>query len=101
MSSIGRVSLAAAIVGLGSLWISGDAIAANCSSRGGLGYLGNTKGGTGSVWISGTSAGSFGLEAAQGNQTVDSWNKSRRGLHLSLSPVVSNGNGGTHKLYDL
>lgn len=78
-----------------------DAFAANCSSRGGLAYLGNTQGATRSVWLSGTSAGSFGLDAAQGNQTVDTWSKSKRGLHLSLSPVVSNGNGGTHKLYDL
>ncbi|MDE4552962.1 autotransporter domain-containing protein [Sinorhizobium meliloti] len=78
-----------------------DAFAANCSSRGGLAYLGNTQGATRSVWLSGTSPGSFGLEAAQGNQTVDTWSKSKRGLHLSLSPVVSNGNGGTHKLYDL
>ncbi|UWU16866.1 autotransporter domain-containing protein (plasmid) [Rhizobium sullae] len=90
---------AALIAGL--CGVAGDAFAANCSSRGGLAYLGNTKGATGSVWLSGTSAGSFGLEAAQGNQTVDTWSKSQRGLHLSLSPVVSNGNGGTHKLYDI
>ncbi|OCP01782.1 MULTISPECIES: autotransporter outer membrane beta-barrel domain-containing protein [unclassified Ensifer] len=89
------------LTGLGSLAMPGVAVAANCSSSGGLAYLGNTKGATSSVWLSGTSAGSFGLEAAQGNQTVDTWTKSRRGLHLSLSPVVSNGNGGTHKLYDL
>ncbi len=99
--SFGRVSLAAVAVSLSSPWMSGDAIAANCSATGGLAYLGNTKGAAGSVWLSGTSAGSFGLDAAQGNQTVDTWSKSRRGLHLSLSPVVSNGNGGTHKLYDL
>ncbi|WP_455854618.1 hypothetical protein [Ensifer canadensis] len=91
---------AALIAGLCSFGAAGDALAANCSSRGGLAYLGNTKGATRSVWLSGTSAGSFGLEAAQGNQTVDTWSKSKRGLHLSLSPVVSNGNGGTHKLYD-
>ncbi|MCK3779807.1 autotransporter domain-containing protein [Ensifer sesbaniae] len=89
------------LTGLCGLAMPAEALAANCSSRGGLAYLGNTNGGTGSVWISGTSAGSFGLEAAQGNQTVDTWSKSRRGLHLSLSPVVSSGNGGTHKLYDL
>ncbi len=87
--------------GLFSVVSSVDAFAANCGSRGGLAYLGNTLGATRSVWLSGTSAGSFGLEAAQGNQTVDTWSKSKRGLHLSLSPVVSSGNGGTHKLYDL
>ncbi|RVO62289.1 autotransporter outer membrane beta-barrel domain-containing protein [Sinorhizobium meliloti] len=78
-----------------------DAFAANCSSRGGLAYFGNPRAETRSVWLSGTGAGSFGLPAAQGNQTVNTWSKSKRGLHLSLSPVVSNANGGTHKLYDL
>ncbi|WP_272950647.1 autotransporter outer membrane beta-barrel domain-containing protein [Sinorhizobium meliloti] len=90
----------ALIAGIPGLSPTGEAFAANCNSRGGLAYLGNTQGATRSVWLSGTSAGSFSLEAAQGNQTVDTWNKSKRGLHLSLSPVVSSGNGGTHKLYD-
>ncbi|RVM46301.1 autotransporter domain-containing protein [Sinorhizobium meliloti] len=90
----------ALIAGIPGLSPTGEAFAANCNSRGGLAYLGNTQEATRSVWLSGTSAGSFSLEAAQGNQTVDTWNKSRRGLHLSLSPVVSSGNGGTHKLYD-
>ncbi|MCV9998827.1 autotransporter domain-containing protein [Pararhizobium sp. YC-54] len=89
------------IVSFSTLGTFGEAFAANCGSRGGLAYLGNTQGGSRSVWLSGTSAGSFGLNAAQGNQTVDTWNKDNRGLHLSLSPVVSNGNGGTHKLYDI
>ncbi|RVG79312.1 autotransporter outer membrane beta-barrel domain-containing protein, partial [Sinorhizobium meliloti] len=90
----------ALIAGIPGLSPTGEAFAANCNSRGGLAYLGNTQGATRSVWLSGTSAGSFSLEAAQGNETVDTWNKSKRGLHLSLSPVVSSGNGGTHKLYD-
>jgi hypothetical protein len=76
-----------------------SAAAQNCS--GGLTYLGNIKDGSNSAWLSGTPAGSFSLEAAQGNQTVDTWSKTRRGLHLSVSPFVSQGNGGTHKLYDV
>ncbi|MDX0468499.1 autotransporter domain-containing protein [Sinorhizobium medicae] len=91
----------ALLAGLFCIVGSGEASAANCSAGGGLAYLGNTRGAARSVWLSGTSAGSFGLEAAQGNQMVDTWSKSKRGLHLSLSPVVSNGNGGTHKLLDL
>ena len=74
--------------------------AAQCSAAGNLRYLGTTTDSTRSVWISGTSAGAFRLEAAQGNQTVDAWSKGRRGLRVSISPVVSNGNGGTHKLYE-
>ncbi len=74
--------------------------AAQCSAAGNLRYLGTTNDSTRSVWISGTSAGAFRLEAAQGNQTVDAWSKGRRGLRVSISPVVSNGNGGTHKLYE-
>ncbi|MBZ9655771.1 autotransporter outer membrane beta-barrel domain-containing protein [Phyllobacterium lublinensis] len=77
------------------------ALAANCKSSGGLVYLGNTSDGTKSVWLSGTAPGSFSLEAAQGNTTVDTWDRSKRGLHVSASPFVSSGNGGTHKLYDV
>src|SRR5687767_180709 len=73
---------------------------AKCDAKGGLLFLGKTAGSGKSVWLSGTSPGDFKLEAAQGNQTVDTWSKSKRGLHLTLSPVVSNGNGGTHKLFD-
>ena len=77
------------------------ALAANCKSSGGLAYLGNTRNDAKSVWLSRTDQGSFALEAAQGSQTVDSWGvpPSRR-LHLSTSPVVSDGNGGTHKLLE-
>ncbi|MGO4441058.1 autotransporter domain-containing protein [Rhizobium sp. RAF56] len=78
-----------------------SAFADSCKSSGGLRFLGVTSDSSSSVWLSGTSAGSFGLDAAQGNQTVDEWTKAKRGLHVSTSPVVSNGNGGTHKLYDL
>ena len=78
----------------------------NCTEKGALFFLGNTADGVRSVWLSATnSAGPIGasgyyrLDAAQANQNVDSWDKIGRGLHLSLSPVVSNGNGGTHKLF--
>ena len=76
------------------------ALAKNCDTKGHLRFVGTTADSARSVWLSATSAGAFRLDSAQGNQTVDSWSKSRRGLHLSLSPNVSNGNGGTHKLYD-
>jgi len=73
--------------------------AAQCDGNGQLRYLGNSAEGDRSVWLSSTSAGTFRLDAAQGNQTVDTWSKGQRGLRVSLSPVVSSGNGGTHKLY--
>ena len=73
--------------------------AKQCDAEGRLRFLGTGANGEQSVWVSRTSTGAFRLDAAQGNQTVDTWSKNRRGLHLSLSPVVSNGNGGTHKLY--
>ena len=74
--------------------------AKDCNSKGGLFYLGNTRDEAKSVWLSATSAGSFRLEAAEKSTTVDQWTKSRRGLNITGSPFVSNGNGGTHKLYD-
>ena len=73
--------------------------AAHCDENGGLKFLGASAGGGHSVWLSSTSAGAFKLESAAGGVTVDSWDKNKRGLRLSLSPFVSNGNGGTHKLY--
>ena len=73
--------------------------AANCSSSGNLRYLGVTNDGAKSVWLSATSPGQFELESAKGGLTVDAWTKQRRGLRVSVSPEVSNGNGGTHKLY--
>lgn len=77
-----------------------DAHAQSCKSDGGLRYLGNAVDGSESVWLSGTVAGSFELEAAQGSQVVDAWSRETSGLHVSRSPVVSPGNGGTHKLYE-
>ena len=55
------------------------ALAAKCKSSGGLTYLGNTRDGSRSVWLSLTRQGSFALEAAQGNQTVDTWGSPRIG----------------------
>lgn len=76
------------------------AFAQACKSDGGLAYLGNIRDASRSVWLSGTVAGSFRLEAAQGNTTVDTWTRDRRGLHLSTSPFVSSGSGGTHRLFN-
>ncbi len=77
------------------------ALAANCKSSGGLAYLGNTRDGSKSVWLSRTDQGSFGLESAKGSQFVDSWDvPPKRRLHISTSPEVSQGSGGTHKLFE-
>lgn len=62
-----------------------------------LTFLGVTHDSSHSVWLSTTTPGEFKLEA-QGQQLIDSWDMTRRGIHLSLSPVVSTGNGGTHFL---
>jgi len=95
--------LPAATLTVVALMLSGlpvTAFAGNCAATGKLKFLGATADSAHSVWLSATSAGAFKLDAAQGNQTVDSWNRGRRGLRVSISPVVSNGNGGTHKLYE-
>jgi|GEM_PF-1911854 len=82
-----------------SAFFSAPALAASCKNDGGLLFLGTNRSDSRSIWISGTVAGDYRLDAAQGNQTVDTWSRSTTGLHLSISPVVSQGNGGTHKLY--
>ncbi len=79
--------------------LSTSALAANCKNDGGLLFLGTNKSDSRSIWVSGTVTGDYRLEAAQGNQTVDTWSRSSTGLHLSTSPVVSSGNGGTHRLF--
>jgi hypothetical protein len=78
--------------------------AKSCDTNGRLAFLGVTKDNSQSVWLSANGRVAnpntgFELIAAQGNQQVDSWSRSRPGLKLSFSPNVSNGNGGTHKLY--
>lgn len=65
--------------------------------HGTLRFLGVTSDSSESVWLSETSAGEFKLEA-QGQQLIDEWDKSAEGLHISFSPVVSQGSGGTHFL---
>lgn len=78
----------------------GFAAPPNHNLQGKLIFLGVTHDSSQSVWLSLTNAaGSFQLEAP-GNQLIDEWTRSQRSLRLSLSPVVSNGNGGTHHLID-
>lgn len=67
--------------------------------QGNLIFVGLTNDLSQSVWLSVTTAGSFQLEA-QGHQLIDAWDKIEQGTHLSLSPIVSQGNGGTHHLID-
>ena len=90
--------------GLAILLIAGSgmpALAADCKSEGGLRYLGNTRDAARYVWLSRTGAGSFALKSAQGSQVVDTWSRPpSRKLHIQASPVVSQGNGGTHKLLE-
>lgn len=74
--------------------------AAKCQGQGNLVFLGKTHNLSRSVWLSGTSSGSFNLQAPS-NDVVDAWQRDKRGLHLSLSPVVSQGSGLPHTLVDV
>jgi len=89
------VAVAAAVVAA-----SPTVFAKNCNEPGGLVFLGKTSDLSRSVWVSGTGPGSFELQAP-GNAVVDAWDRTRRGLHLSISPVVSNGSGLPHSLVDV
>ncbi|MBK9447618.1 MAG: autotransporter domain-containing protein [Betaproteobacteria bacterium] len=71
--------------------------AKKCGSSGDLIYLGNTANASRSVWVSATTAGEFHVDAT--GTEIDRWTKARGGAHLTLSNVVSQGKGGTHKLY--
>jgi len=90
-----------AMCGVGALLVSASmsaARAASCSTEGGLVFLGKTSDKANSLWLSGTSSGAFRLDAA--GTTKDTWSQAQGGLHLTLSDVVSPGNGGVHHLYD-
>src|SRR5438309_1120367 len=62
-------------------------------------FLGKTVDNQRSVWLSLTTAGRFEVEAR--NQTVDEWTQSQRGLHVTFSPIVSNGSGDPHSLFQV
>src|SRR5688572_29009529 len=98
LPSADRLSPLALLLGVAWLLAPDTASAQQCKDRGGLAYLGVTANEGRSVWLSATGAGSFQLESTQGSQVVDQWDRSRRGLRVTLSPVVSSGNGGVHQL---
>jgi hypothetical protein len=77
------------------------AFAQSCKNSGNLNYIGRTSDNSRSVWLSLTQSGMFALEAAQANTQVDSFSRTRPGARLTLSPFVSNGSGGTHRLFEL
>lgn len=61
--------------------------------------MGKTADNQRSIWLSVTGSGAFEVQAR--NQTVDQWNKSSWGLHVTSSPFVSNGSGDPHSLYQI
>jgi hypothetical protein len=75
--------------------------AGKCDEPGGLTFLGKTANESRSVWLSATGAGSFALQAEKGQQIVDTWERTRRSLHITLSPVVSPGSGDPHSLLEV
>lgn len=87
-------------LGLMLLALPGAAEAAKCKGQGNLLFLGKTHDLSRSVWLSGTNKGAFNL-LEPNNSVVDAWQRDRRGLHLSLSPVVSQGSGLPHTLVDV
>lgn len=62
-------------------------------------FLGITANGERSVWLSLTLSGMFEVEAR--NQVVDQWTQEQPGLHVTFSPVVSNGSGDPHSLFQV
>ena len=78
--------------------------AEQCKNLGKLTYLGNLDDGSRSIWLSKNLVNSgqkFELQSASGNPFFsDNFDIRASGLHMSASTNVSNGNGGTHKLFD-
>src|SRR5882672_6226543 len=83
-----------AVLALSAALYSTDA-AAQCV--GGLIFLGPTADHARSVWLSAT-RGAGGYQLTVPGQTVDTWTRDRRGLRLTVSPVVANGTPGEHTL---
>ncbi len=80
------------------LLVPGSAFADDCRAPGNMIFLGTTPSQAQSVWLSATGAGAFTLKAGPNNLAVDQFDKARRGLHVSLSPVVAGGDLGAHTL---
>ncbi len=76
-------------------------LAQKCNSDGTLTFIGATFDLTRSVWLSDTTAGSFGLEVVNTKDIVDEWSLAAPGAHISVSPNLVLSNGGTHALLDL
>lgn len=64
------------------------AVAQDCRTPGGLLFLGTTASQAQSVWLSATGPGSFDLKAGPGNQSVDQFDRARRGLRVSFARGV-------------
>jgi len=89
------------LVTVALLAITTPAAHANCNATGTLTFIGATFDQTRSVWLSTTSAGSFGLEVVNSKDIVDQWSLGAPGQHVSTSPELVFSNGGTHALLDL
>ncbi len=78
------------------------AFAQRCNDSGRLTYAGRFADESASVWLSRSllsEARTFRLESAEQGVFSSTFAIPARGLHLSLSPSVSQGNGGVHQLY--
>jgi hypothetical protein len=80
------------------------ALAGKCQSDGALLFVGKLNAREESVWLSRNQLASsdvYRLDAAKNSSPSfsETFDIAGNGLHLSFSPVVSNGSGGTHKLY--
>ena len=96
-----RISTPTWIVAIAFLLSSPATLAQKCNSDGILTFIGATFDLTRSVWLSTTTAGSFGLQVVNTKDIVDEWSLSAPGQHISVSPNLVLSNGGTHELLDL
>ena len=102
------------LAALGSAAYSKNECAQGGNEKGGecLAYLGRVRVETSSgatikersIWLSSNifdNTNDFLLEPAQSSVWSDQFNLAPRGFHISFSPLVATGGGGTHKLYIL
>jgi hypothetical protein len=103
---MGRTGLAIAAGVVLALGAAPPALAQKCDDAGRLRYLGRFADDSATIWLSRSllsQSRNYRLEAAQqggqGGGFSSDFAIPARGLHLSLSPVVSQGGGGVHQLY--
>ena len=98
-----KMSVKIVWVGIAIMVGASPALAQQCKRLGELAYIGRFDNGSGSVWLSSNTdpdeqRQDFTFAPSQASEFSDKFSIDYESFVVSVSPIVSSGNGGTHKL---